>query len=159
MNRFTSFLILPAALLVAASGYAGDKVKYPEDYRNWTHIKTMVLHAGHPLENPFKGMHHVYGNDKAVEGTRTGQFADGAVLVFDLLDYVTEDNASTEGERVLTGVMVKDSSRYSSTGGWGFEGFKGSSKSQRLVNDGGKSCYDCHASQQQTDFVFSRWRN
>jgi len=158
MNKYLGYLIGLSTLLVAISAYAGGQVDYPEGYRNWTHIKTMVLHAGHPLENPFKGIHHVYGNDTGVKGTRSGQFEDGAVLVFDLLDYVTKDNASTEGERVLVGVMVKDSSKYSSTGGWGFEGFKGNSKTQRLVNDGGKSCYDCHASQQQTDYVFSRWR-
>ena len=139
--------------------YADGKVAYPDGYRNWTHIKTMVLHKGHPLENPFMGIHHVYGNEKGVKGAKSGAFDDGAVLVFDLFSYNTKDNASTEGERILTGVMIKDGSRYAATGGWGFEGFKGSSQSERLVGDGGKSCYGCHASQTTTDAVFSQWRN
>lgn len=151
-------LILISSMLVAASTHAGDKVDYPDSYRTWTHIKTMTLHKGHALENPFLGIHHVYGNPKAVDGTKSGQFKEGAVLVFDLLNYLTADNASTEGDRVLVGVMVKDSAKYPSTGGWGFEGFKGDSHTQRLVNDGGQSCFACHTSQKENDYVFTRWR-
>jgi len=152
-------LILSLTILAAGSSYAGGSVDYPDGYRTWTHIKTMVLHQGHPLENPFMGIHHVYGNDQGVKGTQTGQFDDGAILVFDLFKYITQDNASTEGDRVLVGVMVKDSTKYPSTGGWGFEGFKGNSHSQRLVSDGGQSCFACHTSQKETDYVFSSWRN
>ena len=134
------------------------QVAYPHGYRNWTHIKSMVLHSGHPLENPFKGIHHIYGNDPAVVGARTGKFEDGSVLIFDLLEYRTQDNASTEGGRILVGVMVKDGERYPETGGWGFEGFKGDSQTERLVEDGGQACFGCHASQKDHDYVFSRWR-
>ena len=159
MNRNLFNLILSSSLLVTASTHAGDAVDYPDGYRTWTHIKTMVLHEGHPLENPFLGIHHVYGNEQGVQGTKSGRFEDGAVLVFDLLRNVTQENASTEGERVLLGVMVKDSTRYPSTGGWGFEGFKGNSHTERLVNDGGQSCFACHTSQKDNDYVFSHWRD
>ncbi|MCB1870613.1 MAG: cytochrome P460 family protein, partial [Gammaproteobacteria bacterium] len=57
------------------------------------------------------GIHHVYGNELAVRGTQSGQFDEGAVLVFDLFESKTTDNTSTEGDRILVGVMVKDSSR------------------------------------------------
>lgn len=152
-------LILSSSMFVAISTYAGDSVDYPDGYRTWTHIKTMTLHKGHSLENPFMGIHHVYGNEKGVKGSKSGQFDDGAVLVFDLLQNMTQDNASTEGDRILVGVMVKDSAKYPSTGGWGFEGFKGNSHTQRLVNDGGQSCYACHASQKDTEYVFTHWRD
>ena len=152
-------LILASSMIMTAGTHAGNSVDYPDGYRDWTHIKTMVLHKGRALENPFMGIHHVYGNEKAVRGTKSGQFEDGAVLVFDLLEYMTQDNASTEGNRVLLGVMVKDGAKYPSTGGWGFEGFKGNSQTQRLVSDGGQSCYACHASQEETSYVFSRWRD
>jgi len=151
-------LTLAAALGAASVSHAGDSVDYPDGYRSWTHIKTMVLHKGHPLENPFMGIHHVYGNEQGVKGTKTDHYEDGSILVFDLLKYMTADHASTEGDRVLVGVMVKDSNKYQSTGGWGFEGFAGNSHTKRLVNDGGKSCFDCHASQQENDYVFTRWR-
>lgn len=159
MKHTLPILTLAATVGIAGSTFADDAVDYPEGYRNWTHIKTMVLHKGHPLENPFLGIHHVYGNPAAAAGSKTGQFAEGSVLVFDLLEYNTADNASTEGERVLVGVMVKDSDTYPSTGGWGFEGFDGDSRTTRLVGDGGKSCFACHASQQNHDYVFSQWRD
>ncbi|MEN8763253.1 MAG: cytochrome P460 family protein [Thiogranum sp.] len=152
-------LVLSSSMLLAVATHAGDKVDYPDGYRTWTHIKTMVLHKGHPLENPFMGIHHVYGNAKAVEGMKSGQFDDGTVLVFDLLEYMTSDNASTEGDRVLVGVMVKDNSKYLSTGGWGFEGFAGDSSAKRLVDDDGNSCFDCHAAEHEHDYVFTRWRD
>ena len=159
MKRNLITLILSSSLFVAAGTCAADNVDYPDGYRSWTHIKTMALHQGHPLENPFLGIHHVYGNELAVQGTKSGQFDDGAILVFDLLEYETQDNASMEGDRVLVGVMVKDNDKYSSTGGWGFEGFAGNSRTERLVNDGGQSCYVCHASQKDNDFVFTHWRD
>jgi hypothetical protein len=150
---------LTAAMAIASSAHAGDKPNYPDGYRTWTHIKTMTLHKGHTLENPFLGIHHVYGNKQAVQGTQSGKFDEGAVLVFDLLEYKTEDNASIEGDRVLVGIMVKDSASYPATGGWGFEGFNGDSHTERLVNDGGQSCFACHASEKDNDYVFSRWRD
>ncbi|WP_457668970.1 cytochrome P460 family protein [Thiolapillus sp.] len=158
MKHLIPLTLLASTLAISGLVRADEQVTYPDGYRNWTHIKTMVLHAGHPLENPFKGIHHVYGNDKAVQGTKTGKFKDGSVLVFDLLNYLTKDKASTEGERVLVGVMVKNNARYPATGGWGFEGFKGNSKSERLVTDGGQSCFSCHTSQKNHDYVFSHWR-
>jgi hypothetical protein len=158
MKRFLHLTLLASTLTLPSLSQAGDRVDYPDGYRSWTHIKSMVLHPGHPLENPFKGIHHVYGNDKAVKGTQTGKFKDGSVLVFDLLEYQTQGKASTEGDRVLVGVMVKDSKRYPETGGWGFEGFEGNSHTERLVNDGGQSCFGCHTSQKDHNYVFSRWR-
>lgn len=159
MKRFLHLTLLASTLALSGPSQADKPIDYPDGYRSWTHIKFMVLHPGHALENPFKGIHHVYGNDKAVKGTQTGEFKDGSVLVFDLLEYETQDNASTEGDRVLVGVMVKDSKRYPETGGWGFEGFKGSSHTERLVNDGGQSCFGCHTAQKDHDYVFSQWRD
>lgn len=154
LTTFAAALTGSAAII-----HAADQPAYPEGYRTWTHIKSMTLHKGHPLENPFMGIHHIYGNELAVRGTQSGQFDEGAVLVFDLFESKTTDNASTEGDRVLVGIMVKDSSRYTETGGWGFEGFKGNSRTERLINDGGQSCFACHASEKDSDYVFSRWRD
>jgi hypothetical protein len=146
-------------VLAAANSIAGGPIAYPEDYRDWTHVKSMVIHPGHPLESPFLGIHHVYANDKALRGLRVGHYEDGAVLVFDQLAFQTADKASTEGDRVLLGVMVKDRQRFAPTGGWGFEGWKENSRDQRLVTDGGAGCYGCHTQVEEQDFVFTRWRD
>lgn len=81
------------ALIVSSQGIASDKstVPYPEGYRNWTHVKSMLIEPGHPLENPFQGIHHVYGNAEAIQGLADGKYAEGSVLVFDLLGYDQKD--------------------------------------------------------------------
>ena len=118
----------------------------------------MVIHPGHPLESPFLGIHHVYANDEALRGLRLGHYEDGAVFVFDQLAFQTADKASTEGDRVLLGVMVKDRQHFADTGGWGFEGWKQNSRGQRLATDGDAGCYGCHTQVKEQDFVFTRWR-
>lgn len=134
-------------------------VPYPEGYRNWHHVKSMVIQPGHPLFQSFGGIHHLYANRQAVEGYRKGRFPDGAVIVFDLLEARTADNAVTEGPRKVVGVMHKDSKRYRDTGGWGFEGFKGDSKTERAVGrNAASACFQCHTSQKDRDYVFSSLR-
>ncbi len=138
---------------------AADKsVPYPEGYRTWMHTKSMLIQPGHALADPFQGIHHIYANDKAVKGLKLGSYENGAVLVFDLLNYVEKDKTITEGERKLVGVMHKDTKKYAATGGWGFEGFGGNSKTERLTKDGGKGCFGCHAPQKEQDYVFSELR-
>lgn len=78
--------------------------------------------------------------------------------MFDLLKADTGDAVITEGDRKLVGVMLKNAGVYRHTGGWGFEGFAGDSRDQRLVTDGGHGCFTCHQSQADSDFVFTRWR-
>jgi hypothetical protein len=160
MRIKTSIIIAGLLLVTAKYSYAEkDGVPYPEGYRNWLHTKSMLIQPGHPLENPFQGIHHIYANGKAASGLKTGNYKDGSVLVFDLLKYEEKDKTIQEGERKLVGVMHKNSAKYASTGGWGFEGFAGSSKTERLVKDGGKSCFDCHTSEKGKDYVFSKLRD
>jgi len=152
-----------AAFLIATLGLstavAVELPAYPQDYRDWTHVKSMVIHPGHSLADPFQGIHHVYANAVARNGLTSGSYSDGAAIAFDLLEYDTADNASTEGERVLLGVMVKDSSQYPETGGWGFEAWQGDSRTERMVNDGGAGCFSCHENVADRDYVFTQWRN
>jgi hypothetical protein len=138
---------------------AAAEVSYPSGYRDWHHVKSMVIQPGHPLENPFGGIHHVYANKKAVQGLKTGNYPDGAVIVFDLLDYNEGGHALQEGERKLIGVMQRDAKRFKNTGGWGFEGFAGNSKTERLTKDGGKSCFECHQPEAKSQYVFSKLRD
>lgn len=133
-------------------------VKYPEGYRNWAHIKSMVIQQGHPLYDSFGGIHHVYANEKALKAMKGGKpYPDGAVLIFDLLEAKSENNAIVEGSRKVLGVMQKDSKKFSDTGGWGFEGFKGDTR-ERVVTDPKTGCFNCHVSQKNTDYVFSQYR-
>jgi hypothetical protein len=161
MQRRTRF-ICAASILTAAAAIAADypQVAYPEAYRDWRHVKSMLIEEGHSLHASFGGLHHIYANDKALEGYRSGRFPDGAVIVFDLLEATrTPDHAVVEGARKVLGVMEKDAKRFSATGGWGFEGFKGDSHSDRAVAENAASaCYACHTGQKERDYVFSSAR-
>jgi hypothetical protein len=150
---------LSVLLCAAAAAADAPPVPYPEGYRQWMHVKSMVIQPGHALYESFGGIHHLYANKKAEQGYRSGKFPDGAVIVFDLLEARSADNAVQEGPRKVLGVMHKDARKYAATGGWGYEGFKGDSKSDRAVaRNAATACFQCHQAQKDKDFVFSAFR-
>lgn len=146
------------SVCVASAGDDPKKVKYPDGYRNWTHVKSMVIQEGHALYEAFGGIHHIYANDKALKALKKGtpSFPKDAVLVFDLLEAKSEDKAVVEGSRKVVGVMQKDAKRFAATGGWGFEGFKGDTR-ERVVTDP-KTCFSCHEPQKEKGYTFSAYR-
>jgi hypothetical protein len=153
MRRLVMLALLPCAALAA------DPVPYPEGYRDWTHVKTMVIEKGHPLFEAFGGIHHLYANKQALAGYRAGKFPAGSVIVFDLLEAKHVGNTVQEGARKVLGVMRKDPEKWKATGGWGFEGFKGDSKTERAVGkNAAAACFQCHTAQKDKDFVFSAYR-
>ena len=158
MKNTRLFFTTLMAACFSMSAVADGQVPYPEGYRTWTHAKSMVIQPGHPLENPFQGIHHVYVNEAAMQGLETGRYRDGAVFVFDLLSYTAADFSLQEGDRKLIGVMHKDQGSYADTGGWGFEAFAADSKTKRIVKDGGADCFSCHTQVQENDYVFTRYR-
>ena len=155
--------LILAALCAATSTAtlaADPEVPYPEGYRDWHHVKSMMIEEGHPLYSSFGGIHHLYANDKAMRGYRQGTFPDGSVIIFDLLEAVHDGNAVTEGERKVVGVMHKDSKRYRDTGGWGFEVFGAGDRTNRVVGENATSaCFACHAPQKAQDYTFSKLRD
>jgi hypothetical protein len=156
--RITASLLSAIALCLPAFAADTPPVPYPEGYRNWTHVKSMVINPGHPLHDSFGGIHHLYANSKAMEGYRRSAFRDGAVIVFDLLEAVSADNAVSEGARKVVGVMRKDSKRYAATGGWGFEGFRGDTRERVVGDNAASACYQCHTAREDSGYVFSAWR-
>jgi len=94
-----------------------------------------------------------------MEGYRTGQFPEGSVIVFDLLETRESAGTTVEGPRRFIDVMTKESKRYAETGGWRFEEFKGDSQTdQALTAQGRTECYTCHVRKKSHDFVFSDFR-
>lgn len=154
-------IVLVAAVAVVVPVCAADAppVPYPAGYRQWTHVKSMTINPGHALYEAFGGIHHLYANPKAEQGYRSGKFGDGSVIAFDLLEAKAADNVVQEGARKVLGVMHKDVRKYKDTGGWGFEGFKGDSKTERAVGkNAAAACFQCHTSRKDNDFVFSTFR-
>jgi len=159
MKMFACLSLATVVTVAVAAVAAPDAVSYPDGYRGWTHVKSMVIEPGHPLHGTFGGIHHLYANEAAMRGYRSGRFPDGAVIVFDLLAAESGDHTVTEGPRKVVGVMQRDAKRFAATGGWGFEGFAGDSRSERAVGDkAATACFACHQSQQANGFLFSRYR-
>lgn len=133
-------------------------VDYPSGYRTWQHVKSMVIQPGHALEDPFGGIHHVYANDKAMSGLNANEYPDGAVFVFDLLDYEDSDKLIVETKRKRLDVMQRDSQRFADTGGWGYTTFVADSSTERLQQDVVAACYGCHIGAKESAYVFSQYR-
>jgi hypothetical protein len=149
-------LLLTAAIGGAAPSSAPAPIAFPEGYERWTRVKTTLIGPSSPLFSMEGGYHHFYGNDRALEGYRTGVFPDGSILVDDRLEAVNDSGVSNEGRRVRVAVMVKDSARFADSSNWGFEVFPGSSRSASLDAAAKATCLACHQ-RAPRDFVFSKF--
>ena len=160
MKRLHAALLLVAGFggaIVAFAPAVPDPVEYPDGYRRWNHVKSAYRPpAG--TEDPESGFMHIYANDLALRGYETGHFADGAVLVFDVLAGVTRNGRIVEADRRRVDVMHKDSVRFGATGGWGFERFRGDTRERVVAERAGAVCFSCHASRSDSGYVFSRYR-
>jgi hypothetical protein len=120
----------------------------------------MTINKGHPLYDAVGGIHHIYGNPKAMKGYKSGhKFADGSVIVFDLFEAVDKDNAVSEGPRKAVVVMARDSKKFAATGGWGYEVFDAKTKKGSLDAKAQADCHTCHLAQKDSGFVFSALRD
>jgi len=140
---------------------SGDEVPYPKGYRDWTHVKSNLIGPKHPLYKEIGGYQHIYANRKGMEGYRTGSFPEGSILIYDFLEGIEDSQGATaEGPRRFTSVMVRDSKRYASTGGWGFEEFRGDSETDRMIGQAAAptKCFACHQKVKDNNFVFSVYR-
>ena len=162
-RRRMIFLALTAVCIatwsLSSRAKPNDEVPYPVGYRLWTHVKAGLIGPQSPAFESSGGIHHIYANEKAMEGYRAGRFPDGSVLVADFLETRESAGVTTEGPRRRIDVMVKDSKRYAATGGWGFEQFRGDSQTDRMVTaEIASKCFACHARQKERDSVFSEFR-
>ncbi len=148
-----------SALISACVTTQDSIVGYPEGFRTWQHVKTMLIQPGHPLEEPFGGIHHVYANPKAISGMDSGEYESGSTFVFDLLNYTEDSQTITEGARKRIDMMLYDSSRYAASGGWGFATYMDENKTLPIAQDVQRACFQCHQSAEPTSFVFSKLRD
>jgi Cytochrome P460 len=148
-----------------SSAVAGQGTPYPEGYRHWTFLHssmvpaTFAAFAKKPCEKPcVAGVFYFYANDKAMDGLRTGSYADGAIFAEEMLEWLSTSNGATEGQRRIIGVMVKDSQRYSSTGGWGYGNFDDGSRTDTLDAGKREACHQCHVARKDQGYVFTEYR-
>jgi Cytochrome P460 len=157
---FGLIAVAAVACVAPASGQP-DVTELPPGYRDWKVIS--VAHEAGDLND----LRAVLGNDIAIKAYRDGKlpFPDGAVIARLAWNY----EPSAENDKVFgrpqsfvagapkEGVqfMVKDSRKYASTGGWGFEEFVGGEPLPPAALAG---CFSCHAPATAHDDVFTPLR-
>ena len=106
------------------------------------------------------------GNDVAINAYREKKlpFPDGAIIAALHYRHVpSEENNKVFGQAQSfvpgppTNIqfMVKDSTKYAATGGWGFGHFSTDGKPAEAPFM--KSCFPCHEKTKETDLVFTRY--
>ena len=134
------------------------QVSYPRDFREWVHVKSAVVGPQSPAFATEAGIHHIYANKKAMEGYRSGKFPEHSVIVYHLLETKEVSGTTIEGPTRRVDVMVKDTKRFGDTGGWGYESYRGSDRTQGVSAEVKAICSSCRAKVKQQDSVFSRFR-
>ena len=132
----------------------------PPGYRDWRLISVARE------EGSLDDLRAILGNDTAITAYReaTLPFPDGTVISRLAWRYESsEENNEAFGrpQSFVAGppkngvqFMVKDSTRYASTGGWGFAQFNDGKAADEAVHN---TCFACHQSAAARDFVFTRY--
>jgi Cytochrome P460 len=166
---FLFFTIGAMSIMVTSAdrgaGHADDEgapvfgIKIPAGYRNWKLIS--VAHE----EGSLNDLRAILGNDLAINAFREEKlpFPDGAIIARLAWNYVpSEENnkvfgraqSFVAGTPVNVQFMIKDSTKYAPTGGWGFAQFKdGKPADEALL----KTCFPCHVPVKARDYVFTRY--
>jgi hypothetical protein len=157
-------LLVFSAATVFAGGYSriaqlGDTSPFPKDFREWAHVKSVLVGPQSSAFATEGGIHHIYANQKALEGYKTGRFPNGSVVVYDLLETKEIAGSTVEGATRRVDIMVKRSELYSTTGGWEFMSFPGGDPTAgKLTVERQAACAACHAQRKDHDLVFSEFR-
>ncbi len=160
----TLFLLagLFAGPIHSADEPAQATVPYPGGYRTWRHVKSGLIGPAHAAFAVQGGFQHVYANEKAMQGysgpAGARDFPEGSVIVFDWLDMTEKAGAFIEGPRRQVDVMVKDSQRYASSGGWGFQRFAKDSKTELAAAPTPQQCFACHEKLKKDGLVLGSYR-
>ena len=153
------------AVIAPAPGHADGQTtpayvtEIPQGYRDWKWISS--AHEAGTLNS----LGAVLGNDVAVSAYRQGKlpFPDGSIIA--ALHY--RHTPSDENNKIFGQVqsfvpgtptniqfMVKDSTKYAATGGWGFGHFQNGKAADAAFL---KPCFPCHEKAKDTDLVFTRY--
>ena|ERR1700733_3474470 len=148
-------LLAAATLLSLSALHAAESVQFPGSFRHWVHVETgVILPGANPQLKSEEGMHHIFANEKAIDGYSSRDFSDGSIIVYELREAQQKNGVVFEGDRKRVDVMIKDSS-LKDTGGWRFERFWGNDQTQNAIRVAGTSCFQCHRKRMHTDLFLA----
>jgi hypothetical protein len=167
-----------AAIVVCAmtlsTGRADDEsapiygIKIPSGYRDWRLISVKRLTgAGGKLEQ----LRAQLGNDIAIAAFREGKlpFPDGAMIA---ALHWNEDSSDSDNQVLAAGFpgfglestfagsavnvqfMVKDSKKYTASGGWGYADFTNGKPGDLALHE---KCFACHLPAKDRDYVYTHY--
>jgi hypothetical protein len=163
-----------SAYMASASGQIEEGaapiygIKIPDGYRDWRLISVKQLTgAGGKL----KQLRAQLGNDIAIAAFREGKlpFPDGAIIA---ALHWNEDSSDFDNQALASGFpdlglestfagsamnvqfMVKDSKKYSASGGWGYADFTNGKPGDQALHE---KCFPCHLPAKDRDYVFTRY--
>ena len=154
----SAFFVLSETPLANGSTSSGEAspifgVKIPDGYRRWEVI------APAEESEPLNELRIVLGNPAALKAFKdaTLPFPDGTTLVklaWKRTQSTESPPAFVPGQATTVQVMVKDSKRYASTGGWGFGRFIDGRPVDEAQH---QTCFACHQARViNHDYVFTR---
>jgi Cytochrome P460 len=106
----------------------GDDVPFPNGFRDWFAVNSMIVTKDSPIFGRIGGMHIIYVNATGLPTLKKGgslPYPDGTVFADDVHEFLVKDGSYVEGNKKAVTVMVKDAKKYATTGGWGFQVWPG----------------------------------
>ena len=166
LRNFLVILGLATTLVTVNAGSpisAGDDVPFPNGFRDWFVVNSMIVTKDSPISAQIGGMHIIYVNAKGLPTLKAGgpfPYPDGTIFADDVHEFSVKDGSYVEGNKKVVTVMIKDAQKYSTNGGWGFQAWGGGEPSKPLVPDAAhatQACFVCHTPQKAQDFTFSTY--
>ena len=141
------------------------KLTQPTGYREWLYVGTpLTPNDMNPPEAPFPEFHNVYIHPADyAEYKRTGKFADGTVLVKELVSVGSKQAASGKGyfmgEFIGLEAAVKDSKRFAKEPGyWAYFSFGHKYPLAKAApKQAVATCNTCHQESAAQDWVFTQY--
>lgn len=162
--RIAVSVILALGLVVSAAvtwsagpvAPAPNGIKFPQGFQNWR-----VIAVSHRTDN--NSLRAILGNDVAIEAARAGKtrpWPDGTIFAKVMWNDRTHERwpaATVPGDFAQVEFMIKGSTQYAATGGWGFARWRGLEltpygKDAAFVQE----CFGCHTPMKDNDYVFTK---
>ena len=130
-------------------------IRIPDAYKEWR-----IIAVSHRTDN--NTLRIILGNDKAISAVAKGDinpWPDGAILgklVWKDATHKKWPAATIPGNFVHAEFMIKDTKKFSSTGGWGFARWLGlDQKPYGKDANFAQECFGCHLPVKDNDYVYT----
>lgn len=155
---FSALLCLPHISAAKNVPATANHIEYPTDLSHWRVIGTSI-------RNDNNTQRVILGNSIAIKAARTNtekkHWPNGAILaklVWKNDTLPTWPAATVPGDFIHAEIMVRDTQKYATTGGWGFARWKGLELTPhgKDKTEAQQACFDCHQAAKSTDYVFTQ---